>query len=106
MQRVPPWVTTATSRTENAMTTDEARDAIPAAILAGKGRTAAQLGRQANVNPTTVFRWMVSGVSLPEGGKLILPHVRLGKRLYSTEAALLAFIAANLPPTASERAPR
>ena len=45
-------------------------------------------------HPSTLTRWCLSGVTLPDGSTLRLEHYRTAGRLMTSKAALLRFLAA------------
>jgi len=69
-------------------------------IMAGKGLTLpaaarglpAHRGTASSVNAATVFRWVVSGIKLPDGSRLKLEAARVGGRWLTSQAALTRFI--------------
>ena len=54
-------------------------------------------------HPSTVTRWMLTGVTLPGGRRLRLEHLRLNGRLVTSRPALLRFIAAQQTDVPPER---
>ncbi len=60
------------------------------------------------VNPSTIFRWIISGVRLPDGARLRLEARRVGSRWLTSREAVRRFIDAqtpNLDATATQRTP-
>jgi hypothetical protein len=47
------------------------------------------------MNPSTIYRWIISGVKLPDGSRLQLEAVRVGHRMLTSMPAVERFIAAN-----------
>src|SRR5262245_35293719 len=65
---------------------------IPGASDARRARRLRELAPLANASLQTLHRWRLTGL---RGGRAKLAAVRIGARLYSSEAALTAFIAAS-----------
>jgi hypothetical protein len=51
-----------------------------------------------STHPSTVTRWMLSGVRLPDGRTLRLEHIRVANRLMTSRPALIRFLAAQQTP--------
>lgn len=58
-------------------------------------------------HPSTLTRWCLTGVRLPDGTVLRLEHFRVAGRLMTSRAALLRFLAAQQtgPPDPPPRSP-
>jgi hypothetical protein len=74
-------------------------------ILSGSGLNLRQSARcfppyreNRPVSPSTVFRWIRSGVRLPDGTQLRLEARRLGGRWLTSREAMRRFIDAQTPP--------
>jgi hypothetical protein len=94
-----------------------AESSIAAEILSGSGLSLGQAARcfppyreSRPINPTTIFRWITSGVRLPDGTRLRLEARRVGGRWLTSREAIKRFIDAQTPnfvadPTAAPRTP-
>src|SRR5438132_94236 len=78
--------------------------AITAEILSGSGLSLSQAARRfppfregKAVVPSTVFRWIVDGVRLPDGRRLRLEAARLGGRWLTSGPAIERFISGQTP---------
>jgi len=60
----------------------------------------------APVNPSTVWRWILQGVRLPDGSRVKLEAIRLAGRWLTSVEAIERFIAAQTPALHSDSAPR
>jgi len=45
-------------------------------------------------HPSTVWRWALKGVRAPDGSRVRLRHARVGRRIYTSRAALIEFFEA------------
>jgi hypothetical protein len=77
---------------------------VRAEVLDGHGvsliqaaRTFPPSRRTSPVNSSTIFRWIASGIRLPDGRRLRLEGVRLGGRWLTSKQALDRFITAQTP---------
>ena len=77
---------------------------ISAEVLAGAGLSLSQAARRfppfregKSVSPSTVFRWIHSGVRLPDGTRVRLEACRLGGRWLTSGPAIERFIHAQTP---------
>jgi hypothetical protein len=78
---------------------------IVSEIAAGAGLSLAQAAKRfpsyrggRPCNPSTVFRWVASGVVTPDGRRIRLEAARLNGRYLTTEAAIARFLVAQTPP--------
>ncbi len=83
---------------------------ITTEILAGCGLSLSQAAHRfppfregKSVCPSTVFRWIHSGVRLPDGRRVRLEACRLGGRWLTSGPAIERFIHAQTPSLESER---
>lgn len=53
----------------------------------------------------TIWRWVLTGIRLPDGSRLHLEACRLGGRWLTSEAAISRFIAAQTPATSTAPTP-
>ena len=94
-------------------------ESLAADIVAGNGRTPAQVARRlpasrirsantTTVNPSTIFRWIVKGVTLPGGRVVKLQAIRVAGRFLTTDKAVAEFFAAQTGPAdpSTSTAPR
>jgi hypothetical protein len=88
---------------------------ITAEVLAGSGLSMAQAARRfppfrenKPIAPSTVFRWILDGVRLPDGSRVRLEAVRCGGRWLTSGPAIERFIARQTPSleTSPEPTPR
>ena len=77
---------------------------IATEVLSGSGLSLAQAARRfppfrnnKPIAPSTVFRWISSGVRLPGGTRIRLEAVRLGGRYLVSEESIVRFIQAQTP---------
>jgi hypothetical protein len=82
-------------------------------ILAGAGLSISQASRRfppyrenKPIAPSTVFRWMLNGVRLPDGSRVRLEAVRLGGRWLTSAPAIERFIARQTPSLETDSGPR
>ncbi len=59
--------------------------------LAALARTLPGYRGKTAIHPATLFRWITSGVMLPNGARLKLEALRIGGRFVSSQAALSRF---------------
>ena len=50
-------------------------------------------------HPSTITRWMLSGIRLADGRNLRLEHIRVSNRLMTSRAAVVRFLAEQQLPT-------
>ncbi len=86
---------------------------IVSEIAAGSGLSLAQAARRfpsyrgnRPCNPSTVFRWLATGVVTADGRRVKLEAARVAGRYLTTEAAISRFIRAQTPHPADTSAPR
>src|SRR5262245_56351012 len=86
--------------------------AISAEVLDGAGLSLSQAARRfppfrenKPVAPSTVFRWIASGVRLPDGSRVRLEAVRLGGRWLTSSPAIERFIARQTPNLNADPSP-
>jgi hypothetical protein len=56
-------------------------------------------------NPSTIWRWIVDGVLLPDGTRIRLEAARLGGRWLTSEQALARFIERQTPQLTNQTSP-
>jgi hypothetical protein len=85
---------------------------ITAEVIAGSGLSLSQAARRIPpfrenkpVAPSTVFRWIMAGVRLPDGTRLRLEGVRLGGRWLTSGPAIERFIDRQTPQFAGAPTP-
>jgi hypothetical protein len=85
---------------------------VTSEILAGSGLSLSQAAKKfpsfredKPVAPSTVFRWIASGVRLPDGSRVRLEAVRLGGRWLTSAPAIERFIVRQTPSLETTSAP-
>jgi hypothetical protein len=93
-------------------TTAVSESTIAQEILSGSGLNLGQAARRfppyregRPVNPSTIFRWIMSGVRLPDGSRVQLEAVRLGGRWLTSGPAIQRFIDRQTPNLNTDPAP-
>lgn len=94
-------------------------DAVIDEIMAGSGKSCtgaarhfpAHRGEGDSLDPSSVWRWMTRGISLPDGRRAKLEAARIGGRVLTSEQAIRRFISAQIAdgpaePTPTPRTPR
>jgi hypothetical protein len=86
---------------------------ITSEVLSGSGLSLSQAARRfppfresKPVAPSTVFRWIASGVRLQDGRRIRLEAVRLGGRWLTSEQAIQRFIDRQTPNLDTDPTPR
>jgi len=54
----------------------------------------AEVGRELDKSPSTVIRWAMTGIRCRDGRRVRLEHVRVGRELRTSRAAMSRFMAA------------
>jgi hypothetical protein len=85
---------------------------ITSEVISGSGLSLSQAARRfppyresRPVAPSTIFRWIVSGVIVRDGRRVRLEAVRLGGRWLTSVQAIERFVAAQTPALDSDPAP-